>query len=1166
MVLKKKNRKARPSNSRSFIGRGERIETMKKKNDGHADHYQKLVEDMPIGFAHCKMIYKSGKPVDFIYLDVNKAYEELTRLNNVTGKKITEVLPDIWQSSAEIFEIYGRVALSGRPEHFERYVKRITSWLYITVHSPEKEHFVVMVENISVRKQAEEALKQSEEHFRKIVEQAPIAMAVVGMDGTIEFINRKAVTVFGYLHEDIPTMDRWWSQAYPDEVYRKKVVADWTGRIKKSLTEGGEIAGNEYLVTCKNGSIKTIFISGVPVSDKIFVMFDDITERKQAEEALRQSNENRSMIIKATPDAISITRLADGTFLEINKAFTDVTGYTPEELLGYSSLPGGVALWTKEEDRDRMVTALKAKGEIISMEMSLRVKNGTIRTSLLSARVLEMNGEKCILTIARDITERKRMEEALKRSESLFSSAFRLSPAATILSRLKDGKCINANDAYVRLVGFSRDELAGKTTTELNIWMSPEERNRMVSGLAQAGRLQNIPITLRKKDGALCSTIASAEILVIEGEKCILSFFFDITERKEMEQELRNSENNYRTLMEQASDAIFIADKKGNYTDVNLRACSMFGYSRDEILHLGMTDLLLPQEISATPIKFKELWSGETVLSERRMRRKDGSVAYTEISGKKLGDGRLQGIVRDITERKQAEEAMRNAQQQITEALSFNRMVLESSPVGTLVYKESGECVSANQAAAKIVGGTTEELLSQNFRSLGTWKRDGLLESAVLALTTGKPVVKEIHNTSSFGKTVWFKTSFAPFAAAGENHLLFLIEDISDRKQAEEDRRALEDQLNQKQKLDSLGVLAGGIAHDFNNLLAGIYGYIDLARSSSKDAKTAEYLETTLATMSRARSLTLQLLTFAKGGFPIQKITPLIPFIQDTARFALSGSNVSCKFSVAKNLWPCNIDKDQIGQVIDNIVINAQQAMPSGGDIEITAQNISLGEKEHPPLAKGDYVKVSIKDHGIGIPDDIMPRIFDPFYTTKTKGHGLGLATSYSIITRHNGCIDVESDPGKGSTFHIYLPASAGSVSGEAAATARHKGGGTIVVMDDEEVIRDTLRQMLESMGYTVACKNDGKEALDFYMSENKAGRKFTAMIFDLTVPGGMGGIEAVKEIRKVNKNVPVFVTSGYADDPVLKNPVTYGFTASIPKPFTMEELSELLGKYLKKI
>ncbi|HMD67988.1 MAG TPA: PAS domain S-box protein, partial [Chitinivibrionales bacterium] len=784
-------------------------------------------------------------------------------------------------------------------------------------------------------------------------------------------------------------------------------------RVKKSLRRESmelQIGPRWYAVY-----VDPILETAGGISGYVHIV-SDITERKHAEEALRQSNENLSRIIKTTPDAISITRLADGTFLQINQTFTDVTGYSPEELLGRSSLPGDAALWTSAEDRERMVTALRTKGEVISMEMPLRIKNGTIRTSLLSARILEINGEKCILTIARDITERKRMEEALRESEQRFSTAFKTSPYAYVVANMEDGRFIDVNEAFTTVSGYTREEALAGSTLDLKIWVDEKDRRHMVETLRTSGAMAPMETKLRGKNGNVATVLCSARMIQLGQRTCILSIMEDITERKLAEEALRSSESNCRTLMEQASDAIFISDKNGNYTDVNVRACSMFGYSREEILHLGMKDILLPEEISDTPIKFKELESGETVLSERRMRRKDGSVVYTEISGKKLKDGRLQGIVRDITERKLAQEAMRHAQQQITEALSFNKMILESSPVGILVYKASGECVSVNRAGARIIGGTTEQLLAQNFRSLATWKRDGLLECADRALTSGKPVTREIRSSSSFGKAAWFNISFAPFTAGAENHLLFLVEDISERRKADEVRKALEDQLNQKQKLDSLGVLAGGIAHDFNNLLTGIFGYIDLARSSSKDEKTAEYLEATLSAMNRARSLTLQLLTFAKGGFPLQKITPLTPFIEDTARFALSGSTISCKFSLAKNLWPCNIDKDQIGQVIDNIVINAQQAMPNGGDIEITARNISFGENEHPPLAKGDYVKVSIKDHGIGIPKDIMPRIFDPFYTTKTKGHGLGLATCYSIITRHDGCIDVESEQGKGST------------------------------------------------------------------------------------------------------------------------------------------------------
>jgi CheY-like chemotaxis protein len=374
----------------------------------------------------------------------------------------------------------------------------------------------------------------------------------------------------------------------------------------------------------------------------------------------------------------------------------------------------------------------------------------------------------------------------------------------------------------------------------------------------------------------------------------------------------------------------------------------------------------------------------------------------------------------------------------------------------------------------------------------------------------------------------------------------------------------LQEEVQKNQKLESLGILAGGIAHDFNNLLGGIFGYIDLAREETRDEKVGRYLMKTLQAIDRAKGLTGQLLTFAKGGEPVKTAGWLFPFIEETAKFALSGSSVSCDFNVARDLWLCNFDRNQIGQVFDNLIINAMQAMPGGGAINITAQNVSLGEREHGVLRAGRYVKLSVTDSGIGIPPEYLPRIFDPFYTTKAKGHGLGLATSYSIVNRHGGCIEVESQPGKGSVFHVFLPAlSASETPAEEESAVSHAGSGTFVVMDDEAMMRETISDMLSSLGYSVTCVANGQEAIDFFSVAIKAGRKVAAMIFDLTVPGGLGGREAIGKIRTLDPKIPVFVASGYAEDPVMANPEKFGFTASICKPFRKAELVKMLNAHL---
>jgi PAS domain S-box-containing protein len=393
----------------------------------------------------------------------------------------------------------------------------------------------------------------------------------------------------------------------------------------------------------------------------------------------------------------------------------------------------------------------------------------------------------------------------------------------------------------------------------------------------------------------------------------------------------------------------------------------------------------------------------------------------------------------------------------------------------------------------------------------------------------------------------------------GDSHpyLGAIITDITDRKHSES-------LLLNAQKLESLGILAGGIAHDFNNLLGGLFGYVDLARSASSPEERDDCLANALMAMSRAQDLTRQLLTFAKGGSPIKKIEKIDCLIEDAVSFALSGSTVGAHFKIPGDLWSCECDRNQLSQVIDNIVINAVQAMPGGGNLDVEACNKCVESGSHAVLPAGDFIQISITDYGIGIPKEYLQRVFDPFFTTKPKGHGLGLATSYSIVNRHGGYIEVDSEPGRGSSFRVFLPAKRTSA-GLSTATEhdRHVGHGQFIVMDDEEVMRSMMGRALEAFGYQVVLVENGKQAIDAFTHALKEGALVAAMIFDLTIPGAMGGKEAIVEIRKLSAMVPVFVTTGYADDPVIAKPEEHGFTGGIAKPFTPRELSQLLNRRL---
>ncbi|MBN1982206.1 MAG: PAS domain S-box protein [Chitinivibrionales bacterium] len=636
---------------------------------------------------------------------------------------------------------------------------------------------------------------------------------------------------------------------------------------------------------------------------------------------------------------------------------------------------------------------------------------------------------------------------------------------------------------------------------------------------------------------------------------------YDVTEYKQAEEALRCREQEFSTLIENAADMIVRFDANLHHVYCNPAVERCLGIPASTFLGKTPLELQYPQEEAELIDRSlrQVLTTGRELGVEQSFPTPFGAKHFhTRIVPEYDASGKIDSllaITRDITERKLSEEALRRQKEML-------EIIFDNVPVMIGFLDKEFHHVFVNRCWQTTFGWALEEAMHMDV--LAEFYPDPAYREYVLNyITKAEGRWGDFKTKARDGRLL--DTSWTNVLLSDGSNIGIGI-DITERKRAEQNREKIEQRLNQTQKLDSLGILAGGIAHDFNNLLGGIFGYIDMALESSSGEVVANHLSKALLTIDRARGLTHQLLTFAKGGAPVQKIGALFPFVRETAHFSLSGSNVSCQFNIQKELWSCNFDKNQIGQVIDNIIINAQQAMPGGGTIEVSAENISFGEKAHITLSAGDYVKISVKDYGIGIPKEFLPHIFDPFYTTKAKGHGLGLTTCYSIIIRHGGCIDVESEPGKGSTFHIYLPAiKEAPPPSMQEAPAGHMGNGVFLVMDDEVAIRETIGGMLASFGYTVVFKENGKDAIDFFTKGYYADHKLVGMIFDLTIPGGIGGKEAIREIRKLNLNIPAFVVSGYAEDPVMADPAAFGFTASICKPFRITELAHLLSTHLKK-
>jgi two-component system, LuxR family, sensor kinase FixL len=452
--------------------------------------------------------------------------------------------------------------------------------------------------------------------------------------------------------------------------------------------------------------------------------------------------------------------------------------------------------------------------------------------------------------------------------------------------------------------------------------------------------------------------------------------------------------------------------------------------------------------------------------------------------------------------------------------------------------------------------------LNSFIRKLHPEDREAVCQTLTKALSDVGGYETEYRVVLPDGQTRWIASrGRVEFNGAGKPVLMRgAALDITTRKKVEEE-------LFRGRKLESLGVLAGGIAHDFNNFLTIIAGNIALAKMHLKPADpVCDILEQAAVASNRATSLALQLLTFGKGGAPVRRPSPLDGVLKDAVDLARAGAPVTIDLVIAGDLWPAEIDIEQISQALYNILLNARQAMPEGGIIEVRAENVVF-DADPLSLRNGGYVMISVRDHGCGIEADVLPRIFDPYFTTKQSGSGLGLATVHAIIAKHEGHITVHSILGAETTFSIYLPAcKAAQPAGSGVDQQLQTGSGRILVMDDEEALRILLAQILKRLGYEVECAIDGTEAINLYQKAKDSGRRFDIVLVDLTIPGGMGGKEVAARLREVDDSVILIVSSGYSNTPVMSEFRKYGFDDVLSKPWSPVHLSEVLRRHTRPL
>lgn len=619
-----------------------------------------------------------------------------------------------------------------------------------------------------------------------------------------------------------------------------------------------------------------------------------------------------------------------------------------------------------------------------------------------------------------------------------------------------------------------------------------------------------------------------------------------------------------RFSIENASETIFWHDIAGRFQYVNDAGCRALGYSLEELQLMNIFDI--------DPRASEETWN-VLVTSLRRkgslhyesvLRTKFGREYPVEIRTnlRRYGGGKeyVFSFVHDISERKRSDEVLAAEKERLA-------VTLRSINDGVITTDIDGHIILMNRVAEYLSGWRVQDALTRTvndvFHCLNSQTREPyqlVFEEMVLGERL-RSIPNRLVLLTRDGRERIITAYASPIRDRESRFagIVLVFRDITEQIRIEED-------VIRSEKLESIGVLAGGIAHDFNNLLTGILGNISLAQMMAQgDERLKIKLEEAARATERARELATQLLTFSKGGTPVKKTLAVDQIIMDSASFSLRGSNVRCDFRIPEHILPVDVDPTQMNQVINNLILNADQAMPDGGTIHISADNVEINELSNLPLRPGMYVVVSITDEGEGIPSDILPKIFDPYFTTKKRGSGLGLSTVYSVIKRHNGHISLQSEQGKGTTFTLYLPASEHlPESREAPSEILYRGTGKILVMDDEEVIRSVAAEILTHLGYEVVVAEHGDAALIFFEEAIRKGQPFDAVIMDLTIPGGMGGKELIRHLLLLDPNVKAIVSSGYSNDPILAFYQEFGFRGVVIKPYKAEDLSKALHDMLQ--
>jgi two-component system, cell cycle sensor histidine kinase and response regulator CckA len=1124
--------------------------------------YRQIIESFQEGY------YEVDLAGNFIFFNeaLRKDYgydaEKLMGMNN---REFTS--PEIVKKAGAVFS---QVYRTGLPDEIDNYevirqdgaIATIT--LSVSLLRDEKGTpigFYGISRDVTEKRRFEQALRESERKYRTTLDAMQDGYYEIDLSGNMVFFNEALAKIHGYPANELMGMN-YRKYSKPDEAKR---VADIYIEVYRTGTPSQII---DYEVINKDGTSTIIETSAALLRDAsgepvgFYGISRNVTEKRKTEQALRESERKYRTTLEAMQEGYYETNLA-GDFTFFNGALARIHGYPADELMGMDrkrySIPEEAKRLTKIY-REVYRTGVPIEG----IDYEILKKDGTKVTLELSSSLLRDSNGKPIgfYGISRDVTEKRKTEQSLRESERKYRATLETMQEGYYEIDL-DGNFTFFNEALARIHGYPAEELLGMNNRQ---YSNPEEAKRVFNLFREVHRTDKpsriIDYEVIKKDGTAIIVETSASLLRNDAGEPIGFYGIsrDVTQRKEIDIALRQSEKKYRTILENIEEGYFEVDLTGNLTFCNEALCQIYGYPYEEFIGMNNRDYTTPETAEKIFAIFTTVYqTGVTSpIIDYEVLRKDGSVVMIETAASLLRDANgepigFNGIVRDRTEQKKSELALRESEESY-------RLLVENANEG--IYITQDDVVKfPNKKTEVLTGYNAEELSTMSFASLIHPKgKKGIVERMSKPVGPNHPEnTFSIRIINRANETLWVELNTVQITWEGRPATLNFLKDVSPQKK-------MEAQFRQAQKMEAIGTLAGGIAHDFNNLLMGVQGNASLVLLElDPDHPHVEKLINIERLVKGGAELTKQLLGAAKGGKYEVKPTDLNDLVEKGATlFGRTRKEVRIHKKFQENIWPVEVDRSQIDQVLLNLYVNAWQAMADGGDLYLETKNVILDEYYVRPYSveAGNFVRISVTDTGSGMDESTRKRVFDPFFTTKkmNRGTGLGLASAYGIIGNHKGIINVYSEIGEGSTFSIYLPISDKEIIKESVALKKiYTGKETILFVDDEEAISQLGRLLLQKLGYNVFSAESGDEAIKIYEKEHE---KISLVILDMIMPGMNGG-ETFDKLKEINPLVKVLLSSGYSINGQAKKILDRGCRGFLQKPFNVAEFSEKLRKIL---